>query len=185
MKNEIRNLIKLKRRDMEISQVEKKSISAEEKFIGSHLYKKSKCIMIYSPLGNEIRTDLIFEKAYADGKMVVVPVTDSATGEISPCKVGRETEYIVGGFGILEPKDKSFISSGEIDVVIVPGIAFDKKGARIGFGKGCYDKFLKGMSAVKVGFCYDFQLVEGIPADDFDIPMDFLVTNEEILNCQK
>jgi len=68
--------------------------------------------------------------------------------------------------------------------VIVPGIAFDKAGSRIGFGKGCYDMFLDGLNAVKIGFCYDFQVMDEIPSDDHDIRMDFLVTEKGVLRCQ-
>ena len=67
----------------------------------------------------------------------------------------------------------------------MPGIAFDKHGARVGFGKGCYDKFLAKTQAVKVGFCYDFQLCDEIETDKHDILMDYLVSEKGILKIGK
>ena len=70
-------------------------------------------------------------------------------------------------------------------MILIPGIGFDKCGARIGFGKGCYDMFLPQTNAVKIGFCFNFQLVDKIPADCHDINMDLIITESGITDCQK
>ena len=86
-----------------------------------------------------------------------------------------------GTFSVLEPKERVCLDKNNIDVVLVPGIAFDRCGGRVGFGKGCYDKFLKDINAIKIGFCYDFQLLEHINTDSTDVTMDFIITEKEII----
>ena len=90
-----------------------------------------------------------------------------------------------GAFSVYEPDSAELADINEIDVVIVPGVAFDKSGTRIGFGKGCYDRFLKQISSVKIGFCYEFQICDKIIADEHDINMDYLVTEKGLIKCDK
>ncbi len=184
-KNELRQINKKKRSAMTSFEVKQKSDKIAEQFLMSEIYKTAKTIMLYMPLGNEADTTAVIKKAYEDGKNVVFPVTDKKSGEITPVYSNSETDFSIGAFSISEPQSDSIASKKDIDVVIVPGIVFDKSGARIGFGKGCYDMFLKNMSVCKVGFCYDFQLSENIPYDEYDIKMDFIITNKEFINIKK
>lgn len=184
-KSEIRKIYKQKREDMNKSDVAEKSRRAAEAFIASKLYKNASQLMLYMPLGNETDTAAIISAALADGKKLVLPVTDRKTYEITPVLWDGESELCEGAFSVKEPVDASLADMSKLDVVIVPGIAFDKGGARVGFGKGCYDRLLEGISAVKVGFCYDFQLADKIPADEHDVKMDFLVTDSGLLRTEK
>ena len=183
MKNEIRKKFKEKRRLMEKSEVSKKSRFACEVFLKSEMYKNAKTLMLYIPLGNETDTTEIIKRAFADGKKLIFPVTDERTGVITPCYATTETEFEKGAFAVNEPVVKNCASAKDIDVIIVPGIAFDKKGRRIGFGKGCYDRLLKNTSAVKTGFCYDFQLCDEIPAEEHDVKMDCIITENGVFKC--
>jgi 5-formyltetrahydrofolate cyclo-ligase len=183
LKAETRELIKAERRKMSDEDVLEKSIKASTLFVNSEIYKKSKCLMIYFPLGNETDTAEIARAAYGDKKKIVFPVTDETQCEIVPYAAEEDTRFIRGGFSVFEPKGTQAVDKLKIDTIIVPGIAFDKFGSRIGFGKGCYDRFLRDLPAVKVGFCYEFQLCDKIDADDFDVKMDFLITEEKIIRC--
>ncbi len=183
MKTEIRKLNKEQRRNMDKYEVEHKSQLAAEYFVASDIYKNSAVIMLYMPLGNETDTSAIINQAFRDGKRVVFPVTDLNSGDITPYYANNNTEFAEGAFSVREPINADIAPAEEIDTVIVPGIAFDRKGARIGFGKGCYDRFLRQFSAVKVGFCYEFQLCDKIYADAHDINMDFLVTENGLTDC--
>ncbi len=176
LKHQIRNEMKERRRFMDRGEVVEKSQRAAEIFLNSEIYKSARVIMLYMPLGNEADTREIIKRAFADGKRLVLPVTDEGTGKITPVFFEENTVFRKGGFSVTEPKNSKDAKKSEIDVVIVPGIAFDKNGARVGFGKGCYDMFLEGMDAVKIGFCYEFQICEGIPADRHDVKMNFLLT---------
>ncbi|MBQ7960586.1 MAG: 5-formyltetrahydrofolate cyclo-ligase [Clostridia bacterium] len=184
MKNKIRNEIKLKRKEMNPDDAKQKSFSAAWCFLNSELYLSANTIMLYMPLGNETDTGEIVKKAFEDGKRIVLPVTERSTGWITPFVFERGATLKKGSFSVLEPQNAEIAKKSEIDTVIVPGIAFDKAGSRIGFGKGCYDMFLDGLNAVKIGFCYDFQVMDEIPSDDHDIRMDFLVTEKGVLRCQ-
>lgn len=85
-----------------------------------------------------------------------------------------------GAYGILEPSVVKTADEKDIDVILVPGLAFDRHGGRMGFGKGYYDRLLETSIAVKIGLCYDFQLFDTIPTESHDVPMDFIITEKEI-----
>ncbi len=176
-KAEIRKLNKQKRAEMSRAEVLLKSSIVAELFLKSDLYKNANCIMLYMPLGNEVATDRIMKSAFEDSKQVVLPVCD-IQNNIIPYYVDVNTEFKTGAYSIKEPIGTQIADTKTIDVIIVPGVAFDKSGNRIGFGKGCYDGFLKKTSAVKIGICYELQLCDEIEADSFDIKMDYVITNK-------
>ena len=84
----------------------------------------------------------------------------------------------------MEPQSTDITDMTKTDVVLVPGIAFDKSGARVGFGKGCYDMLLERYSGVKIGVCYDFQICYKIPADTHDVRMDYILTESGLKKCE-
>lgn len=180
-KNEIRKAIKVQRKAMSTEQVREKSRIISKLFLESSIYQKAKCLMVYMPLGNEVDTKFIMQSAFADGKQLIFPVTDTESGEITPYYADENTEFKKGAFSVSEPQSGRKADIKKIDVVVVPGIAFDRKGSRVGFGKGCYDKFLRKTDAVKVGICYDFQLCEEIEINDNDVKMDFLITENGLI----
>lgn len=184
MKSEIRTANKNKRRAMSKEEAAEKSGLAQNAFLSSQLYKNAETIMLYYPLGNETDTSVIAQKAAGDKKRLVYPVTDEKTGEITPYYVNNTGGFHIGAFSVMEPEATSKADASDIDVVIVPGIAFGRNGARIGFGKGCYDGFLKNLGAVKVGFCYDYQICGGFIGEEHDINMDFLITESGVQACE-
>ncbi len=177
-KTEIRTINKNKRRQMDKSEVKAKSAASAKAFLSSDIYKNAKVIMLYIPLGNETDTSAIINSALDDGKRVALPVTDINTGEITPHYITKSTELVKGAFSVMEPYKAEIAELSEIDAVLLPGIAFDKYGNRVGFGKGCYDKLLKNSKATKLGYCYQFQICEELKAEQHDVKMDFLVTEK-------
>ena len=184
MKNEIRRKMKLQRSGLTETDRQAASVRACEIFLDSELYGESECIMLYMPIRNEVDTRYIIERALADGKRVVLPHTDRDTAAITPYALRGNTALSLGAFSIPEPCDTESVQSEDIDLVIVPGLAYDIHGARVGFGKGCYDRFLAGIRAVKVGLCYGFQLVDSLPSDERDIPMDYILTERGLFRCK-
>ncbi len=182
-KDDLRNLGKLKRKEMLPQEVLEKSTRASKIFLNSENYKNAKVIMLYYPLGNETDTSDILKNALIDGKTVIYPITDMATCDITPIVVDSKTKFSKGAYSVFEPTEKN-VYRGKIDVIVVPGIAFDKNGWRVGFGKGCYDRFLKNTDAIKIGFCYDFQIVDEIDSDNFDVKMNFLVSESGMIVCE-
>ena len=180
-KNDIRLEYKKIRSKMSRNEVVEKSIKVLDMLTNSDLYKSVNSIMLYYPLGNEVDVSLLFNKAFSDSKTVLLPIT--VNDIITPTRIYPDTKYIKGEYSILEPEDKTPFRD-KIDACIVPGIAFDKSGARVGFGKGCYDRFLTNKDIIKIGYCYDFQLCDGIFTDDHDIKMDYIVTESEFITCE-
>ncbi|MFA7637558.1 MAG: 5-formyltetrahydrofolate cyclo-ligase [Monoglobales bacterium] len=180
-KVEIRKILIEKRAQMSEAEVHEKSSAAADVFLSSGIYKNSDCIMIYMQLGNETDTSEIMKAAFRDGKKLVLPVTDPKGFEITPVLIAEDTTFAQGTFSVTEPVGAKKANISDIDVVIVPGLSFDKKGNRLGFGKGCYDKFLINANALKVGYCYDFQVLDEIPADEHDIKMDYLITEKGLV----
>lgn len=183
-KNEIRIINKRIRSSLLPVDVAERSVKASEIFLSSDFYTDSSCLMLYKQLGNETDTSLIIKCAFEDGKKLVFPVTDITTGEITPFFAGCNTSFRKGNFSVSEPVGTEIADPLKIDIVLVPGIAFDKSGSRVGFGKGCYDGFLRKTNAVKIGFCYSFQICDSINCDDYDMPMDYLICEDGIIKCK-
>lgn len=184
VKNEIRALNKAKRSEMSRIVAEQKSLVAAKFFLTSELYENADCLMLYMPLGNETDTSEIIKAAFMDGKKVIFPTTDAKSGEITAYYADENTMFAKGAFSVYEPTNAEKADLTEIDVVIVPGIAFDRSGARVGFGKGCYDRFLKEVKALKIGFCYEFQICDKIVGDEHDVSMNYLITENGIHKCK-
>ncbi len=145
----------------------------------SKWFLDAKTIMIYVSFENEVDTHSIIEAALKLEKNVIVPVcTDDYN--IIPVKIDSFLNLTQNKYGILEPVNV-LPYLDEIDVVIVPGVAFDKNFNRVGFGKGYYDKFLSNhKDALKASICHDCQLTDEIYADEYDVKMDIIITEKGI-----
>lgn len=157
-----------------------------ERLFESLFYKNSKIIMTFISFGNEVDTHDFIKKSVDEGKRIVVPITFPETKEIKPSEILDFNELEIGYYNILTPKKEfiRFINPKDIDLCIVPGIAFDRKGYRIGYGGGYYDRFLsKYPIKPKIGICFDLQIVDEIPREEFDIPVDIIFTEKEIIQC--
>jgi 5-formyltetrahydrofolate cyclo-ligase len=142
---------------------------------------------LYSPAHNETDTAIILTAAFEDNKRVLFP---AVCGQNMVLRLVKKPDDLQeGAFGILEPKPSGVDHNVAIvDLVVVPGIAFDLTGHRIGYGKGYYDRFLQhpGRTTLLVGFCHDFQMVYNpLPADVHDVPMDVIVTDKRIIRLKK
>ncbi len=142
-----------------------------EKIRRQKWYQEASVVMIYMPINGECDiTGLL-----TDDKTFLTAVTCGSDMHAS-C-VGK---MCIGAFGIEEPEDKTVFDKHMIDVVFVPGVVFDKKGNRIGYGKGYYDRFLKDMTALKVGVCHSFQIHDTYECEEHDVRMDMMVTEADV-----
>lgn len=131
-------------------------------------FARAKIVMLYSALPDEVQTQAFLEKWHLKKKIILPTVVGD---DIIPVEYGKDTAFAVGDFNILEPQNEPY--TGGFDLIIVPGVAFDHKGNRLGRGRGYYDRFLCQHLDVKhIGICFDFQLVDEVPAEPFDIRMD-------------
>ncbi|HPX61722.1 MAG TPA: 5-formyltetrahydrofolate cyclo-ligase [Deltaproteobacteria bacterium] len=172
------------RRAMSVDEWRVASREAQQLLMELDEYRGAACVALYAPLQNEVDTLLVRDSAFADGKRVLYPVV-SGHGMVMRQAHSAEM-FRQGSFGILEPVGSDDHQADEPDLIVVPGVAFDRNGHRIGFGKGYYDRFLRnpGLKACLVGFCHEFQLIDGsIAADDHDVRMDVLVTDRRVIRC--
>lgn len=143
-------------------------------------YQNAKTLMVYMDFRGEVPTDILIAHALSLGKKLVLPLTDKDFNiipyEVVPKDDSIEDSLSLSSFGILEPNPKvcKLADPSTIDMVIVPGVAFDLTGNRLGYGKGCYDRFLPKLrpEVFKLGLAHQVQLVRELPTDDTDIRMD-------------
>ena len=144
-------------------------------FESNTYFKKANVVFSYVSFENEIATLDLIEELLKE-KRVVVPYCTDKNGSMVCVEIKSMAELKTGSYGILEPKNPIEFDKKEIDFCIVPGLAFDSFGGRIGFGKGYYDRFLEGVNAYKIGICHKELFFGSIPKDEFDILMDEVIT---------
>jgi len=176
-KEQVRIKIVSKLRNQKEEERLKKSRKILTKFFRLDRVKKAKRIMFYIALDAEVKTDRMIEKALKMGKEIAVPACASKQCKISPCKMGLNVKLKRGPYGIYEPVTKKVISLSKLDVVVVPGVAFDDRGNRLGRGKGYYDRFLTRLpqKTYRVGLAFDFQILPSIPLSRHDTGVDKVV----------
>lgn len=135
-------------------------------------YQKAKVVMLYYPLWDEVDCRPLFEAALKAGKRVILPTVEG--DDIVPVEITGNTEWRVGDFNILEPVAEEY--TGAIDLMVVPGMAFDDNGNRLGRGKGYYDRFInQHPNAYRIGLCFAFQKIERVPTEPFDWHMNEVI----------
>ena len=171
-KTELRSHIKALKRQhskeelLEQSKVILNKLECHKSFI------EAKTVMLYSSLPDEVHTHDFLEK-WRNEKKIILPTV--VGDDIIPVELSKETDFAIGDFNILEPQNEPY--NGNYDLIVVPGVAFDKNGNRIGRGKGYYDRFLcKHLDVKRIGICFDFQLVDSVPTEDNDIKMDEVIS---------
>jgi 5-formyltetrahydrofolate cyclo-ligase len=164
-------MIREKKRAMTQEQILEKSRSLCEQFLASPQYRQAKTVCGYLPYNQEVRTIPILERALADGKRVAVPKVYG--DQMRFIYLTDLTQVEKGYSGIPEPISDAPVADDPTALVLMPGMAFDADGHRIGYGGGFYDKFLaEEPNHPTVALCYDFQMLSNIETDDFDIPVD-------------
>lgn len=177
-----------KRNALSTSEISKKSMVIQNRVINSSQYKSARTIGAYFPIGSEVRTDHIISTALANQKVVLLPKTGSdkiAFFRIFQADFSAK-KLVEGRFRILEPPTSSSYVCENIDLLIVPGVGFDKYGYRIGYGKGYYDRFIKENDLhFSIGIGFDFQLLDRmLPHSAFDQRLDAIATERNVLVCQ-
>lgn len=179
----LRKKILAERSKMDKEERTRKGIKIIERFKSTDLYKDAKMIMIYISFGTEIHNHEFIKEALAEGKEIVVPVTFHSPRMMKPSQIHSFDELEPGYYNILSPKEDyiRYVDKSQIDVIVVPGAVFDKEGYRIGYGGGYYDRFLADLKAPKVSFAFEMQLRDEVPKEDFDIPVEYIITEERFI----
>lgn len=171
-KRTLRKQIRETKRQFSDKELEELSLPIISRLLSHPVIVGSKTILMYYSLHDEVNTHHAVNQLIASGKTVLLPrVVDGENMEI---RVHRNPDDLVPGhYGIMGPTGETYTRYEDIDVAVVPGMAFDQYGHRLGRGKGYYDRFLpKASHAYKIGVCFDFQKQETIPTDANDITMD-------------
>lgn len=170
-KKELRRQIREKKRAMTEEQIETASKKLGELFLKSEQYRNAKTIYGYLPYNQEVRTVPMLEQALRDGKQVAVPkVYDDHMKFIYLTDLSQVSK---GYAGIPEPISDGPVAEDPHALVLMPGMAFTEDGCRMGYGGGFYDKFLaQEPEHPTLALCYEFQMVDVIPTEDYDIPVD-------------
>ena len=172
-KKELRKEIRARKRDIPVDELREMSRLACERLLADKRLGDASTVMMYYPLGDEVDVAPVIELLAENGKTVVLPqVTGEA--EMVVRRYTGEDDLREGAFGIMEPCGELFTDYEAIDVAIIPGMAFDRHGNRLGRGKGYYDRFLPLLPTrvYKIGVCFPFQLLDNIPTEEHDIKMD-------------
>lgn len=152
-------------------------------------YEDSKIVMFYLSYGSEVITDMMINEFLSDGKEVAVPVIQNpGDGIMTAVKIDKLEDCIDKVYGIRQPEfnEDDVVAGNEIDLIFVPGIAFDTNGYRIGYGKGYYDRWLKGTDVSKrVGIAFEVQLIEKIPNGKYDLSVGRVLTEKRVIEIVK
>lgn len=178
-KKDLRNIVYTRRNELNKGIKSDWDIEILKKLLQNEFYKKADVIFTYISFGGEVDTIKFIEKALSDGKTICVPRVISKKEGMEAYEISSLNDLEKGFYGILEPKGESkFISPLHIDLIVMPGVAFDKANGRIGYGGGFYDRFLKRVTAetIKIALAYTFQIFDSIPTEEFDEKADFIIT---------
>lgn len=184
MKNQLKEAILKKRNSLPNEEIIERSRKIGNNLLNLEKYKNSKTVMFFVSFNSEVNTHDMIRQAL-NNKTVIVPKV--VHKEIEPSVIIDFDNLVPGNkFGIQEPIEEMKIAYKNIDLVLVPGIVFDKEGHRIGYGFGYYDKFLRKVpKAAKIGLAFDFQVLDKIPREMHDVPVDLIVTEERVVECKK
>ena len=166
----------------------RKSLEITEKLVALEEFQTCRNILIFLSLPEEVQTDEMIQRALSCGKKVYVPLVDADHKRLEISELpGLDIEFETAQFGIREPGPAHIKIQPPtvLDFVLVPGLAFDRKGGRIGFGAGYYDRFLREVAdrVVRVGVAFEFQILEFVPQTELDVPVQKILTESELINC--
>ena len=181
IKKELRKEYKLIRKNIADKKI--KDDALNEKLVNSKPFKNSDTVLFYAALEDEVNVDTAIKFAFEHNKKVALPVCIDNDGKMQYYYIKSFDDVIIGSFGVREPDINKFKLCDDFNnsICIVPAIAFDKRGYRLGYGKGYYDRFLENYNFTKVGITYDETLVSLIPNDRYDIAVDYIVTQNGII----
>ncbi|MDO9464249.1 MAG: 5-formyltetrahydrofolate cyclo-ligase [bacterium] len=179
-----------KRQRTSYDEIATKSGQIKKRLFELDVFGKSKTVMFYVGKGDEVQTKDMVLESMKMGKIVSVPYIENGNREMHASLLKNfDRDLVNGKYGILSPKKESYrpINTSSLDLIVVPGVCFDRNGNRIGCGGGYYDHFLKSVSgkAVLIGLAFDFQVIRDVPHEKKDIPVHIIVTEKRVLKSIK
>jgi len=164
-----------------------RSVAACDRVAATREFHDAQMVMIFLSMPTEVETSALAMRAWQDGKSVAVPRVDWAAKRMEPVEIrSLDAGMQTIGPGFRQPIAGTVVPLGLIDMIVIPGLAFDRKGFRVGRGRGFYDRFLsqQDFQGIRCALGYHEQLLgQDIPREPHDIPMDLIVTDVELVRC--
>lgn len=190
-KKRLRKEILDKRNNMDVNIKKELDKCIFNRFYESSYYKNANKIFIYISNNSELDTKEIINKALEEEKEIFVPRTEYKTKAMDAVKITSLDNLEESRYGILEPSiDKESIDPNELDLIVVPGVAFDCCGGRMGYGAGFYDRYFKKINekssvrTKKLALAYEMQILNKVPMNEFDMTIDYIFSENQIINCR-
>lgn len=178
-KNQIREKIALEKQEYSKEELLSKSNEVFSVVELTEVFYEAKKVFIYYAMSGEVST-IEFINKWKNEKEFYLPVVKG--DDLSFRKYSSDADLVKSAFGVLEPKGDDFNDFRKVDLIIIPGVAFDRNKNRIGYGKGYYDRFLSKVNSIpKMGICFDFQLLDSIPHESNDIVMDYVISENDLI----
>lgn len=186
MKKEFRKKVISLRKTQQPNFIKKNSDIIKDKLLKMNCIKNASTIMLYLDFNNEVITDNLIKELISLDKIVASPITIIKEKKLIPCQIKDfENGIQYGAYNIREPKPNcsTEINIKDIDVVIVPAVAYDINGFRLGYGGGFYDRFLENIreDAVTIGIAFDLQIFNEVPKEPHDAQLDYIITESRII----
>lgn len=186
-KRQVRNQAMLSRKVIDKKSREEKSAQIFARLKEEEAVKNAKRVMVYVNFQEEVETRDLMEYLWGQGIELAVPITDPVTRSMQASLVESFADLVPGNFGVLEPSKwaTKIIIPDTIDLVIVPGLAFDRQGGRIGYGAGYYDRFfVQAPEADLIALAFAEQMIDWVPMEDHDRYLPKIVTDQEVINIK-
>lgn len=182
-KNRLRQQMLQKRLAMSVAEKKKadqRVLSVFRTFLSARDFE---CVALYDAIKGEVETRDFDGELFSKKRRVCLPKMNG--DRLGFVEIKNRDSMKRHPWGFLEPQNDSWCSLSEIDAVFLPGLAFDRRGHRLGYGQGCYDKSLKAYGGLKVGLAYAFQIVDCLSPDDWDVPCHFLLSERGVMEMEK
>ena len=181
MKTALRKQYKQIRNQLTIAQVQNNSKKIASQLFKTAFWQNSTIVMLYVSFQNEVMTDMIYTRGWQEGKTMLMPICSTQNGIMTMSKVTSFTQLVPNRYGIRELPEAliQIVDPSTIDLCLIPGIAFDQYGNRLGFGSGYYDRYLAKVSpqVPRIALAHSCQIYDGIlPTDQYDLPMHYMLT---------
>ena len=152
--------------------------------LSTEICRRAERVMCYYSLAGEVQTIGLIGALLEAGKEVYLPVTKE-NRQMDAVRLRDADAVHAGAFRVMEPDGNEKIDPSKLDLILIPGLAFDRTGGRMGYGAGCYDRFLPECKGVFAALAFEFQMTERVPTEAHDVPMHFVVTEQGIYRCSE
>ncbi len=185
-KQQIRENMAAKRKALDPEWVEAASGSVIERFRQMEVFRSAGTVALYKAIAGEIILEPLFEICWDAGKKTCIPLFNAVEKKYEMVEIDESTCFKTGHYGILEPvSPRAPLPLSTIDLMAVPGVAFDFRGNRLGRGGGFYDRFLDRFGGVSAAVAFDFQLLPQVPVEEHDLPVEWIVTERKVIKVTK